>query len=432
MNVEQINDTRKKITISFGAEDFSKEREKVAAEFVKSAKVQGFRPGKAPREMIETLYGKSIDTEVEKSLTNKAVQELNGIKDFDIFSVVDLNRTENDGIRALEFTVDVYPEVKLPESLATTVELGSDDASDEEVEQGVKYHLNQRAKYEVVERPIAKGDFVRLNYSGSIDGKKISEILENQPMFGDQNGTWEEAGNADVPGVQGVVQGIVGMSKDEKKVVKHKFPKDFEVKELAGKEADYDVEILEVREKIMPEINEEFLKSFEAKDEADFREKIKESISREKKSNNEILKRQYAVEQLMGKCDFPIPQSATDEERQMILEEMMTRFMSSGASREDMESRKDELFEMADKEAAGRAKMRIFLNRVAKANELKIDNEDMSRMLWQEAMRTRTKPEDLIKHLRKDPERQNKMRSDALLQKSINFIAEKAEVKIKA
>lgn len=431
MKVEKVNDTRKKITISFNAEDFSKEREKVAAEFVKGAKVQGFRPGKAPREMIEKLYGKSIDSEVEKSLTNKAVQDLNGIKDFDIFAVVDLERSEDAGVRMLTFTVDVYPEVKLPESLATSVELKPDDASDEEVEQGVKYHLNQRAKYEVVERAIQKGDFVRLNYSGSLEGKKLSEILPDLPIFGDQNGTWEEAGNADVPGVQGVVQGIEGMSKGDKKTLKHKFPKDFESKEVAGKEAEYEVEILEVREKIMPEIDEEFLKSFEAKDEADFREKIKDSISREKKSNNEILKRQLAVEDLMGKCDFPIPQSALEEERQMILEEMMTRFMSSGASREDMESRKDELFEMADKEASGRAKMRIFLNRVAKANELKVDNEDMSRMLWQEAMRTRTKPEELIKHLRKDPARQNKMRSDALLQKSINFIAEKAEVKTK-
>ena len=75
--------------------------------------------------------------------------------------------------------------------------------------------------------------------------------------------------------------------------------------------------------------------------------------------------------------------------------------------------------------------MRIFLNRVAKANDLKIDNEDMSRMLWQEAMRTHTKPEELIKQLRKDPSRTNRMRSDALLQKAINFIADKATVEIK-
>ena len=76
--------------------------------------------------------------------------------------------------------------------------------------------------------------------------------------------------------------------------------------------------------------------------------------------------------------------------------------------------------------------MRVFLHVVAKANDLKVTNEDMSRMLWQESMRTQTKPDDLIKQLRKDPARGNRMRSDALLQKAINFIAEKAEIKVKA
>ena len=162
------------------------------------------------------------------------------------------------------------------------------------------------------------------------------------------------------------------------------------------------------------------------------REKIKEGIEAEKKSNNEVLKRQYAVEKLMGATDFKLPESAVEDERRSILEEMMLRFMSQGASREDIEKNKEALFESAGKEAEGRAKMRIFLNRVARANNLKIDNEDMSRMLWQEAMRTRTKPEDLIKQIQKDRMRANRLRSDALLQKAINFIAEKAEVSFKS
>ena len=98
----------------------------------------------------------------------------------------------------------------------------------------------------------------------------------------------------------------------------------------------------------------------------------------------------------------------------------------------DIEKNKDALLEGSTKEAEGRAKMRIFLNRVAKANNLKVDNDDMSRMLWQEAMRTRTKPEELIKQLKTDPSRANRMRSDALLQKAINFIADKCEASVKA
>lgn len=127
------------------------------------------------------------------------------------------------------------------------------------------------------------------------------------------------------------------MKKGEKKTLSHEFPKEFPNEKLAGKKADYEVEIFEVREKKLPELDAEFFKAFEVDSLDAFKNKVRDSIVNEKKSNNEILKRQFAVEQLMGKCGFALPESALEDERQSILEEMMMRFMSSGASREDIE-----------------------------------------------------------------------------------------------
>lgn len=431
-NIENINDTRKKITFSFDAKQVAEENDKVVKDFVKSAKIPGFRPGKAPVNMVVKLYAKDIKEQLERSLTGKAIDALNDIKEFDVYAVVDLKNEEKDGGFRLEFTADIYPEVKLPESLATKVELEKTDATDEEIENAVKFHLNQRAKYNEVDREIKAGDFVRLSYAGKIDGVSVNELAPEMPLYADQKSTWEEAGNKEAPGIQGVVQGIVGMKKGEKKTLSHEFPKDVKNDKIAGKTAQYEVEIFDIREKEMPKLDAEFFKSFDVDSEEKFREKIKESIENEKKSNNEILKRQFAVEQLMEKTDFKLPESAVEDERHSILEEMMMRLLSQGAPREDIEKNKESLFDNAGKEAEGRAKMRIFLNRVAKANDLKIDNEDMSRMLWQESMRTHTKPEDLIKQIQKDRARANRLRSDALLQKAINFIADKAEVSIKA
>ena len=427
-NIENINDTRKKITFSFDAKQIAEENEKVVKDFVRNAKIAGFRPGKAPENMVKKLYADSIKEQVERSLTSKAIDELNNIKEFDVYAVVDLNKEDKDGEMILAFTADIYPEVKLPKSLDTKVELDPTDVKDEEVDSAVEFYRNQRAKYNEVDREIKAGDFIRLAYTGTIDGESVQALAPEMPLYADQKSTWEEAGNKEAPGIQGVVQGIIGMKKGEKKTVSHEFPKDVKNDKIAGKTAQYEVEIFDIREKELPELNEEFFKSFEVDSLEKLREKIKENIENEKKSNNEVLKRQYAVEQLMEKCDFQLPESAVEDERQSILEEMMMRFMSQGASREDIEKNKEALFDSAGKEAEGRAKMRIFLNRVAKANDLKIDNEDMSRMLWQEAMRTRTKPEDLVKQIRKDRARANRLRSDALLQKSINFIAEKVEV----
>lgn len=432
-NIEKVNDTRRKIAVTVDAAEIAKEKEGVVAEFVKFAKLPGFRPGKAPKDMILKRFGNDIQAQLERAVTNKAVSALNEIKDFDIFSVVDLQNTPvEDGKDAtITFTADIYPDVKLPEDYKTTVELNPVEATPEEIQKTVDFYRNQRAQYNVVEgRPAKKGDFVQVSYEGTIDGKPIDELVEKPAMYGKQKGTWEEAGNTDVPGVPAVIEGLVGMSKSEKKIVEQKFAEDFPMKELAGKTAVYEIELLEIREKILPEIDEEFLKNLGDKSEEEFRERLAKDITAEKTQHNEVLKRQMAVDQLMEKVDFELPESALEEERQLVLQEMMIRFMSAGTKREDLEKHKQELYDAASKDAAPRAKMRIFLNRVAKANDLKVTDEDMSRMLWQEAVRTRTRPEEIIKQLQKDQARVNRMRSDALLQKAINFIADKAEVKI--
>lgn len=429
--IENVNDTRRKIIVSFSAQEVADETKEITDAFAREAKISGFRPGKAPRAMVEKSYAESIKAQTERALTSKAVDSMNKIEDFDIYAVVNIENDSKDGC-ALTFTADIYPQFDMPKSLATKVELNPTDATDKEIDSAVEYYRNQRAKYEPADREIKKGDFVRLSYKGTIDGAPVADIAKDMPIFADQKSTWEEAGSENTPGVQGIVQGIIGMKKGDKKTIAHEFPKEMPIAALAGKKAEYEVEIFEVREKILPEIDAEFLKAFDAKDAGDLRAKIKANIEADKKNSNEVMKRQLAVEQLVEKVSFPIPESALEDEREAILEEMMMRFMSSGASRADIEKNRDALFESSKKEAESRAKMRIFLNRVAKANSLKVDNDDMSRTLWQEAMRTRTKPEELIKQLKKEPARANRLRSDALLQKAINFVAEKCETTVKA
>lgn len=432
-NIEKINDTRRKIVVSFDSAEVAKEKEGVVAEFVQYAKIPGFRAGKAPKDMVLKRFSGDIKAQLERAVTNKAVEALNGIKEFDLFAVVDLQNNDIESAEgaALTFTADIYPEVKLPEDYKTEVELSPVEATEDEIQKTVDFYRNQRAQYNKIEdRAAQKGDFVQISYEGKIDGKSIDELVEKPAMYGKQKGTWEEAGNTDVPGVRSIIEGVVGMKVGEKKNVEEVFAADFPEAALAGKTAVYEIELNEVREKKLPEVDEAFLKDMGDKTEADFRARLAKDITAEKTQHNEVLKRQYAVDKLMEGVDFPLPESALEEERQSVLQEMMMRFMSSGATKEDLEKNKESLFENATKEAEPRAKMRIFLNRVAVANNLKVDNEDMQRMLWQESVRTRTRPEELVKQLKKDQARVNRMRSDALLQKAINFIAEKAEVKI--
>lgn len=431
-NIENISDTRKKITVAFEAAEIAKEKEGVVAEFVQYAKIPGFRPGKAPKAMIEKRFAADIKASLERAVTNKAVNALNDIKEFDLYSVVDLQNTDIEGAdgASLTFTADIYPEVSLPADYKTTVELPPVAATADEIQRTVDFYRNQRAAYNKIEdRAAQKGDFVQVSYEGKVDGVAINDLVEKPAMYGKQDGTWEEAGNTNVPGVKSIVEGVVGMKVGEKKTVEEVFAADFAEAKLAGKTAVYEVELKEIREKKLPEVDEAFLKDLGYKSEEEFRERLEKDITAEKTQHNEVMKRQQAVDQLLEKIDFKLPESAVEEEKQAIIQEMMFQFASSGASSEDLEKNKQALIDSATADAQPRAKMRIFLNRVAKANDLKVTDEDMSRMLWQEAMRTRMRPEEIIKQLKKDQARVSRMRSDALLQKAINFIAEHTEVK---
>ena len=93
-NIENISDTRKKIAVSFDAAQVASETQKVTDEFVRNAKVSGFRPGKAPKPMVEKLYSKNIADQLERSLTSKSIEALNAIKDFDLYAVVDVKKTK--------------------------------------------------------------------------------------------------------------------------------------------------------------------------------------------------------------------------------------------------------------------------------------------------------------------------------------------------
>ena len=138
---------------------------------------------------------------------------------------------------------------------------------------------------QVVEKAAEKGDYVRCSYEGTIEGQAIAELAPDAPMYGKQSKTWEEAGSEDAPGVRAVIDGLVGMSAGEEEV-EMEFSSDFQVAALAGHSAKYSLEVEEVREKILPELDEAFFKSMQVKDEAELRSQIAQNISQQKTQKN--------------------------------------------------------------------------------------------------------------------------------------------------
>ena len=431
-DVKDINETRKTISVSISAEEVAEQENKLIKDFQGQVKIPGFRPGKAPENMVRSRFAKDIKQELKQRIISQAHQEVVGGADFEVFNIVDLDEGEisSGADTSITFTVDVVPSFELPEYEGLKVTNEPTEASDEDIEKMLTQILNQRAEYDVVEKAAEKGDYVRCSYEGKIGDELVADMVPDAPMFGTQKVTWEEAGSEDAPGVRAVVDGLVGMSAGDEKEVTMEFPEDFKPEALAGKTATYSVKAEEVREKKLPELNEELLKSLGVESEEDLRKSIAENIENQKKQQNANAERQQLTEALLKAVDFPIPESGVESETEDVLREFMQRNLQQGVSEEEFEKHKEQLHDGASKAAHDRLKSRLILSKIAEKEKLKAEQDDFSRMIMMEAQRSGEKPEKLVKELQKDQSRINRMRSDIILGKAMDLLADKAEREI--
>lgn len=430
VTVEDLNPTRKKLVVVIPGDTISQAEDSIAREFAGQAKIPGFRPGKAPANLVKKRFAKDIEQEVSRKLTSEAYEKASSETDLNIFTVVDLSGDEyQPGIDAhLEMTVDIIPDFELPEYKGLSMNVSSTEASEEEVEQSIQQLREQRAQYNVVERPAQKGDFVRCSYTGKIGDQLIADLAPDARMFGTQNSTWEEAGSEESPGVRAVVDGLVGMAPGDTKEVEMEFPEDFSEEVLRGKKATYSVELEEVRERELPELDEQFLQSLQVESEEELRKQTRENIQNQKNQANASGKREQIQQKLLDQVDFPVPQSAVEQQTQDILRDFLQRYMQQGVPQEEFENRKDELYEGASKAAVDRVKVRLVLGRIAEKESIEVENEDMSSAIMQEAMMTRTQPEKLVKELQKDRGRIQALRESVLMNKTLEFLIENGEL----
>lgn len=434
MNIEQkdISPTRKAILAHFTADEVSAEGNTVLSEFIQFAKIPGFRPGKANPNMVRKQYAKEINKELKQRLVQKAHEEGLGKSELRIYSIVEIETGEvlSDEKATIHFSVDIIPNFDLPEYEGVKVKSAPTEADDKEIDQMIGYILGQRAEFKPVDKVIEKGNYVQCAYTGKIGDTLIEEIAPNQAMYGTQKSTWEEAGAENAPGVPAIVEGLIGMQKDETKEVEMDFPEDFKVEALAGKKATYEIKVTDIREKILPEMDEAFFESMQVKDEEAFREQIKKTI--EQRKENEIANgnRQQIVDHLIQFVTVPLPESGIDSERETILKDFMQKNMQQGVSAKDFEINKEALHASATEMAESRLKSYIILDMIADKESIKVENDDLNRAIIQHASMTGQKPEAFVKELKKDRSKIDAMQRDIKIGKTLNFLMDKAEITI--
>lgn len=431
IQVNDLSETRKSLVITLDPSEVAAERQAVIGEYTKLARLPGFRPGKAPVAMVEKRFGKEIADEFKQKVVARAYRSALEDKKLDVINVVNVEegKIEPAAAAAVTITVDVRPDFKLPEYAGLPTQVESADATDTEVDNVIEQLRAERADFKVAERAAAKGDYVKLAYEGSVDGKPIAELAPDKQIYGKVPQTWEEVEGAQEGVIPGLGRQLGGLKAGEKKTVEIAFPAEFPAAAaLAGKKASYAVEVQEIRERILPPLDEAFFKEQKVDDLAGLKNQVRTNVKMQKEYQNRAAQRRQVTDALAAKVDFPVPQSLVDAETQGVLRQFIEENMRRGVAEEQFEKDKKELFEGARKAATNRVKLQFVLAKIAEAEKLAVTEADIDNFIYREAMRTNQKPEKLVKELTRDRDQLRSVQQSIIFDKAVDFLVSKATV----
>jgi trigger factor len=418
------------LRIELPPEDVRKEWDAIAGNYSRYARIPGYRAGKAPRQVIEKKFRKEIQDELTKALVSKSYHEAIAEKQLRVVSLADLGDVEFGEDRSMRFraTVVTAPEFELPEYKNISVQLPGTEVNEADIDTAIERLRDQVADFvDVPERELAMGDFAVIDFMGAIDGVPISEIVPeaSKNLHGGKKFWLHLAPENFLPKF---CEQVVGMKPGETRSVQVTFPAEFPVTELAEKKADYAVTLNEIKEKVLPAIDDAFAaKIMPDKTLADLRHTIEHNLEHEKEHEIERVKEQQIVKYLHERISFDLPPSLLKNETRRALNELVHRNRERGVPDELLKGKEKELIEGAGSLAAHRLKTNFILHRIAEAEKIEVTREEVDERIREQAAHYNVSVEKMRKEF-EEKDRINGLAEEILLGKTLDFLKSNVSV----
>jgi len=435
VQLNHLTATRKSIVVALDAAEVDTELAAVVREISQLARIPGFRPGKAPAAMVLKRFAKEVAGELRQKVVGKAYEAAQEQQKLQVVNVVKVEEGEikAGAAASITLTLDIQPEFSLPAYTDLPTEVAPTDVADAEVTRVIEGLRAERADFKAAERPAAKGDYVKLSYAGTIDGHPITDLAGDKQLYAQAPQTWEEVEGEHDGVIPGLGRQLAGLEVGGKRSVTVSFPADFSpVPALAGKAVAYAVEIQEVRERVLPALDEAFFKAQQVDDLAGLQAKVNSNLKLQKDYENRQAQRRQVTEKLAAAVDFQVPDSLVDAETQGVLRQFIEENMRRGVPAEQFEKDKKELFQGARQAATNRVKLQFILGRIAEQEKLEVTNEDLNNFIYREAMRTQQKPDKLAQALGADRAQLRSVQQSIIFDKAVDFVVSKAKVSVAA
>ena len=423
LQVEKMEKNMAKLTIEVAAEDLEKAMQNAYQKAKGRISIPGFRKGKAPRKMIEQMYGKGVFLEDAVNALipehySKALAEC----ELEIVSQPTIDITQAEPGKAFIFTAEVAvkPEVTLGDYKGVEVPKTEITVTDEDVEAELKKEQEKNSRtISVEDRAAQLNDIVTIDFEGSVDGVPFDggQATEYPLTLGS---------NTFIPGFE---EQLVGAKVGDDVDVKVTFPEEYQAKELAGKEAIFKCAVKKIEAKELPELDDDFAKDVSEFDTlAEYKEHIKTNLEDKKADEAKRAKEDAAVDKAIENAEMDIPDAMLNTQVRQMLDDFSRRMQSQGLSMDQYfqftgmtaDKMMDELRPQAEK----RIKTRLVLEAIAKAENIEITDEKLDEEIAKMAEAYQMEA-DKLKSFMGDKEKEQ-MKQDMAVQEAITFVVDNA------
>jgi trigger factor len=423
VKVEDISSVKKRLSFDIPAEQVDAEIDKAYQQIAKTAKVKGFRPGKVPRSVLERQYAHQMKTQVlERLISDSYFKALEEHKILAVSGpeIVDSGLLEKGREFSFQAQVEVQPEIDVKDYVGLSLKKETLKADEKIVADRIEEMRSGSATLENSDREEAReGDTVVIDFEGFLNGVAF------------ENGKGEDhqlelGSNTFIPGFE---EQLVGMKREEEREIEVTFPLDYGKKDLAGQDAVFKVKVKEIKEKVLPELNDEFAAQFGLASLEDLREQVAEAHRSQESERIERDFRDQLTDALIERNPMELPEAMVDRQLDYMLENLQNRMQSQGMSLQALGMTPESFREVYRELAVKQVKGSLVLEAIALKENIQVEESEIKEKL-EEIAEEHNASKEMVMNFYADESRRRGLVSQLAEEKVIHFLTGKATVEM--
>jgi trigger factor len=427
VTVEDLGPCKKLLRFDIEAAAVNSAFADIAKDYQKQASLPGFRPGKAPKDMVLKRYEKEIEQEAKRKLMGDSYRDALKEHKIEVVGYPDIEEIQFSQGQPMQFaaTVETAPAFELPEYRNLPAQREKRGVGEEDINKALGLLADRVSNFNKVDREVKEGDVVVVNYTGSSDGKPLAEIAPAAKGLTEQKNFWIEVKPDSF--VPGFALQLVGAKAGEKRTVNVDFPADFVTPELAGKKGTYDVELVEVKEKNVPALDDAFAKTYGAENMQALREGVRRDLQNELNTKQTRSVRGQVVKNLLDQIKVELPETLVAQETRNIVYQIVQENQQRGVTKETIDAQKDDIYKASNNTARERVKASFVFQKIAAKEGIRVEQPEVSARIYVLAQQYEMAADKFAKELEKRNGVQE-IWEQLLNEKVIDFLQQNAKI----